>query len=96
MWVIISGEKVALGRRIEIQDGGSQHVVDVGTGIRVPDSSLLDPSWRIVAAILTSVSCLFLGFPWGMSPGITSWVGSCREGKVVQLRVQKLSFDVPI
>ena len=47
---------------MEIQDGGSQHVVDVGTGIRGPDGSLLDPSWRIVAAILTSVSCLkFLG-----------------------------------
>ena len=59
--MIISAEKMALGGRTEIQDGGSQHVVDVGTGIRGPDGSLLDPIWRIVAAILTSVSCLFLG-----------------------------------
>ena len=61
MYLVISAEKMAPGRRMEIQDGGSQHVVDVGTGIRGPDGSLLDPSWRIVAAILASVSCLFLG-----------------------------------
>ena len=55
--MIISAEKMALGGRTEIQDGGPQHVVDVGTGIGGLDGSLLDPIWRIVAAILTSVSC---------------------------------------
>ena len=63
--MIFSAEKMALGGRTEIQDGGSQHVVDVGTGIRGPDGSLLDPIWRIVAAILTSVSCLIFGVPVG-------------------------------
>ena len=44
-------------------------MVGAGTGIRGPDGSLLDPIWQIVAAILTSVSCLnFLGFLWVCRP----------------------------
>ena len=61
--MIFSARKMALGGRTEIQDGGSQHVVDVGTGTGGLDGSLLDPIRRIVAAMLTSVSCpkYFLG-----------------------------------
>ena len=73
--MIISAEKMALGGRTEIQDGGSQHVVDVGTGIGGLDGSLLDPIWRIVAAILTSVSCL----------KILGSLGVCRPASPVVL-----------
>ena len=80
--MIISAGKMALGGRTEIQDGGSQHVVDVGTGTGELDGSLLVSTWRIVAAILASVSCpkIYFGFPWSMSPGITSCVDFCRGG----------------
>ena len=81
MCVIFSAEKMAPGGGESFQDGGFQHVVGAGTGIKGPDGSLLDPIWRIVAAILTSVSCLKnFGFPWSMSPGITSCVDFCRGG----------------
>ena len=58
MCVIFSAGKWRLEGENGIQDGGFQHVVGAGTDIRGPDGSLLDPIWRIVAGILTSVSCL--------------------------------------
>ena len=55
--MIFSAGKMALGGRTEIQDGGSQHVVDVGTGTGERDGSLLVSIRWIVSAMLASVSC---------------------------------------
>ena len=49
-----------------------QHVVDAVTGIRGPDSSLLDLGWRVelVDRHLAQWQLFIFGFPWGMLAGI--------------------------